>query len=212
MYARSFYVDLHYIYYIMKINYTSFSDDKLISLYLQGDNLAFDALFDRYSDRIFKYIIGIVKDYDIANDFFQDTFIKVICNLKSNKYKSDGKFSQWLYRLTYNLVFDQYRKDKNRLKISLDDISYSEIIYKEYYYQQNIEDTIIYDQTIKDVKFLLDELPLSQKEVVKMRFYEGMSFQEIADSTNVSINTALGRMRYGILNMKKKAESMTMFC
>lgn len=184
---------------------TALTDDKLVSLYARGNNDAFDILLQRYECRIFSYILNIVKDEDKANDIFQDTFIKAIVTIKDGRYTESGKFGSWLTRIAHNLVIDYYRQEKAVPQVSCDNEEIN-ILNRKELSDTNIEDSLIKDQILLDIRSLVSSLPALQKEVLEMRYYMNMSFKEIAETTGVSINTALGRMRYAILNLRKIAD------
>ncbi len=184
---------------------TALTDDKLVSLYARGNNDAFDILLQRYECRIFSYILNIVKDEDKANDIFQDTFIKAIVTIKDGRYTESGKFGSWLTRIAHNLVIDYYRQEKAVTQVSCDNEEIN-ILNRKELSDTNIEDSLIKDQILLDIRNLVSSLPTLQKEVLEMRYYMNMSFKEIAETTGVSINTALGRMRYAILNLRKIAD------
>lgn len=181
------------------------TDEELVNLYADENNEAFDVLLSRYKGKLFSYIYLSVKDRDLANDLFQDTFIKVITTIKQGRYTEKGKFSSWLMRIAHNLIVDSYRKEKNENTVSNED-SEIDLFNDIRLYNDSIEDDIVKEQVFVDLLRLLEHLPESQKQVLKMRFFEDLSFKEIADTTGVSINTALGRMRYAIMNMRKMAE------
>ena len=188
----------------MKI-YKDKSDDQLISLYVDGKNEAFDELLERHKDRIFMYIYHSVKNEDLANDLFQDTFVKAITTIKQGRYVENGHFAAWVSRIAHNLIIDYFRQVKNENLQSTDDDE-SNILNRKELSQSTIEDDMVASQIHTDVRRLIRTLPASQRQVLVMRYYKNMSFKEIADSTGVSINTALGRMRYAILNMRRLAE------
>ncbi|HNX86933.1 MAG TPA: sigma-70 family RNA polymerase sigma factor [Bacteroidales bacterium] len=177
------------------------SDQDLISKYLAGQESALEKLIRRHKNRVFAYILMIVKDKDLAEDLFQDTFIKVINTFRSGTYKEEGKFIQWVMRIAHNLIIDYFRKSKRIMIIENND-DY-DIFDKVRIPVESIEDSLIMEQIHKDVKKLIDYLPREQKEVLLMRHYNDMSFKDIAEVTNVSINTALGRMRYALINLRK---------
>jgi RNA polymerase sigma-70 factor (ECF subfamily) len=177
------------------------SDQDLISKYLAGQESALEKLIRRHKNRVFAYILMIVKDKDLAEDLFQDTFIKVINTFRSGTYKEEGKFIQWVMRIAHNLIIDYFRKSKRIMIIENND-EY-DIFDKVRIPVESIEDSLIMEQIHKDVKKLIDYLPREQKEVLLMRHYNDMSFKDIAEVTNVSINTALGRMRYALINLRK---------
>lgn len=175
-------------------------DSDLIVIYLKGNENALSCLINRHKNRLFNFIYSKVLDRDIADDVFQDTFIKVIKTLKKGLYNEEGKFLPWIMRIAHNLVIDYFRK-KNRIpQFNNNDFDIFQIIHDK---SLNAEKTIINDQIISDLQKIILELPDDQKEVLMMRFYRNMSFKEIAESTGVSINTALGRMRYALINLRK---------
>lgn len=180
------------------------TDDALVSLYLKGNNSAFDILLERYKDRLYYYIFFIVRSRELAEDIFQETFVKAIVTLQQGRYQSDGKFSAWITRIAHNLVIDQFRQERNENVISNDE-SEVDLLNSISLAEGNVEMQMVNDQVLRDVRALIDELPDCQREVVFMRYYQNLSFKEIADITGVSINTALGRMRYAILNMRRIA-------
>jgi RNA polymerase sigma-70 factor (ECF subfamily) len=181
------------------------SDQELIKAYLQGSEKAISTLIHRHKEKIFSYIFFNVKDEALAEDIFQDTFIKVINTLKRGKYNEEGKFLPWVMRIAHNLIIDHYRKS-NRMPIvdGGDEFDIFDMIKNP---DASIEEKIITDKILKQVKDLIKDLPKDQKEVLMMRLYYDMSFKEIADLTNVSINTALGRMRYALINLRKIIEA-----
>lgn len=187
------------------INKNIDTDEQLVRKYAGGDNEAFDALLKRHQNRIFNYILRIIKNEDVANDIFQDTFVKAIQTIRQGRYTENGKFPAWISRIAHNLIIDYYRQDKSLSVQSIDD-GESEILNRKDLSEGNIEDFIIGNQIREDVRYIIDELPPLQREVLVMRYYQGLSFKEIAEITDVSINTALGRMRYAILNMRRIAE------
>ena len=188
----------------MKV-YRDKSDEQLISLYVDGKNEAFDELLERHKDRIFMYIYHSVKNEDLANDLFQDTFVKAITTIKQGRYVENGHFAAWVSRIAHNLIIDYFRQVKNENLQSTDDDE-SNILNRKELSQSTIEDDMVASQIHTDVRRLIRTLPASQRQVLVMRYYKNMSFKEIADTTGVSINTALGRMRYAILNMRRLAE------
>ncbi len=177
------------------------SDQDLIGRYLAGNESALEQLIRRHKNRVFAYILMVVKDKELAEDLFQDTFIKVINTFRSGQYKEEGKFIQWVMRISHNLIIDHFRKSK-RLPVVENNDEY-DIFDKVRIPVESIEDQIIIEQIHKDVKNLIDYLPKEQREVLVMRHYADMSFKDIAEVTNVSINTALGRMRYALINLRK---------
>ena len=186
-------------------NLKRMADDKLVTLYLQGNNSAFDVLLKRHQNRLFNYIYFLVRSREVAEDLFQETFVKAIVTLQQGRYVNDNKFSAWITRIAHNLVIDQFRVERNENLISNDETEF-DIFNDAKLSEGNIENSMVNDQVLKDVRALVDELPDCQREVVFMRYYQDMSFKEIADITGVSINTALGRMRYAVMNMRRIAE------
>lgn len=180
------------------------SDEKLISLYVNGCNEAFDALLERYKESIYGYIFRNVKNADVADDIFQETFVKVITTLNTGGYVENGRFAAWVTRIAHNRVIDYYRQLKNE-GLQSTDASEVNILNRKEYSDSTIEDSMVLNQIHKDVRRLILELPKSQREVVLMRYYKDMSFKEISDITGVSINTALGRMRYALINLRRMA-------
>lgn len=185
-------------------NITNKTDEELAYMYIDGNNRAFDELLKRNQSKLFSYIQFVVRDNDIADDLFQDTFVKIIMKLQCGKYTDSGKFSSWILRIAHNVIMDYYRQQKS-LKISNQDDNDMSKIGNEEVLESFIENEIINDQTMNDVRKMMNLLPPPQREVVYMRFYQNLSFKEIADMTDVSINTSLGRMRYAILNMRRMA-------
>lgn len=181
------------------------ADDLLVSAYAAGDNEAFDTLLNRHQANIFAYIQHLVKDADLANDIFQETFVKAIMAIKQGRYTGDGRFAAWLARIAHNLVFDSYRQDKSATIVSTDNEEVN-VLNRKDLSEGTIEDAIIDGQIMDDVRGLVSALPDDQRAVVEMRYYEDLSFKEIAERTGVSINTALGRMRYAILNMRRRVK------
>jgi RNA polymerase sigma factor (sigma-70 family) len=177
------------------------TDQELIGLYINGHQSALEKLIHRHKNRVFAYILMIVKDKELAEDLFQDTFIKVINTFRSGQYKEEGKFIQWVMRIAHNLIIDYFRKSKRIPTVENSD-EY-DIFDKVRIPVESVEEQMITEQIHKDVKKLIDYLPREQKEVLVMRHYADMSFKDIADVTNVSINTALGRMRYALINLRK---------
>ncbi|MDE7381443.1 MAG: sigma-70 family RNA polymerase sigma factor [Muribaculaceae bacterium] len=182
----------------------SMTDEQLVKAYAQGSNEAFDALLKRHQDRVFNYILRIIKNEDIANDIFQETFVKAILTIKQGRYTETGKFPSWITRIAHNLIIDYYRQEKseNHQSADLEDVN---VLNRKELCEATIEDDIIAEQITSDVKYLIQELPPLQREVLNMRYYQNLSFKEIAEQTNVSINTALGRMRYAIINLRRLA-------
>jgi len=177
------------------------SDQELIGQYLAGHEPALEIIIRRHKNRVFAYILMVVKDKELAEDLFQDTFIKVINTFRSGQYKEEGKFIQWVMRIAHNLIIDYFRKAK-RINIIENNDEY-DIFDKVRIPIDSVEEQLIVEQIHQDVKKLVDYLPREQKEVLVMRHYGDMSFKDIAEVTNVSINTALGRMRYALINLRK---------
>ncbi len=184
---------------------TKLTDEQLVADYAKGNNEAFDALLKRHQSRVFSYIFHIVKNKDLADDIFQETFVKAIMTIKQGRYTETGKFSAWISRIAHNLIIDYYRQEKSENTISADDED-TNLLNRRDLCEENIEYYLVTNQIHEDVRRIVMALPESQREVLIMRYYRDMSFKEIADATNVSINTALGRMRYAILNMRRIAE------
>lgn len=180
------------------------SDQELVSAYLKGNETAFEILLKRHKDRIFTQIVLMVRDREVADDIFQETFMKAIRTLKQGKYNEEGKFLPWVLRIAHNLSIDHFRKAKKMPKVRSDENFdvFAGIANDE----KNVEDIWIEDIIHGDIRQLIEELPEEQKEVVMMRHYNNMSFKEISDRCNVSINTSLGRMRYALINMRKLIE------
>ena len=185
-------------------NLKQMTDDMLDTLYLGGNNSAFDTLLSRHQDRLFNYLYFIVRSKEVAEDIFQETFVKAIVTLQQGRYTNDGKFAAWITRIAHNLVIDQFRIERNENTVSNDETEI-DLLNNAKLSEGNIENRMVNEQVLKDVRMLIDELPDCQREVVFMRYYQDMSFKEIADITGVSINTALGRMRYAVLNMRRIA-------
>ena len=179
----------------------SCTDKDLIRMYIRGEERAFETLLTRHKGKIYTSIYMFVKDTDLANDIFQETFIKIIDTFRSGKYNEEGKFLQWALRISYNLCIDFFRKNKRRKTITpSEDFDIFNLITGS---DDNQETRIIKNQTYAKVRQLVEALPKEQKEVILLRHYAELSFKEIAELTNVSINTALGRMRYALINIRK---------
>lgn len=183
---------------------TTLTDEQLVRKYIDGNNKAFDTLLHRHKSKLFSYIMRIVKNKDLADDIFQETFVKIIMTLRHGRYIESGKFSAWLSRIAHNLIIDHFRQEKAENNMSSDDEDIN-LLNRRDLCEDNIEDMMVNDQIKADVRRIIDALPEPQKEVLVMRYYNDMSFKEIAETTGVSINTALGRMRYAILNMRRIA-------
>ena len=176
-------------------------DKDLVRQFMAGKDAAFELLLTRYKDRVFSYILYTVKDEDLANDLFQDTFIKVLKSLKKGKYNEEGKFLPWVMRIAHNLVIDHFRKS-NRMPMS-HETEHNNLMARLESDELNVEKNLVKGQIHKDVKDLIKHLPKEQRQVLIMRIYCEMSFKEIAENSDVSINTALGRMRYALLNLRR---------
>jgi RNA polymerase sigma-70 factor (ECF subfamily) len=178
------------------------NDSELVSLYIAGNEKAFETLVLRHKNRVFTSIMLIVKDSDVAEDLLQDSFIKAVHTMKSGRYNEEGKFSSWISRIAHNLAIDHFRKEKRNPTIQLEDNNkaFNSLTYAE----DSAEALQIREETFGRLKAMIETLPENQREVLIMRHYADMSFQEIADATGVSINTALGRMRYALINLRKK--------
>ncbi len=181
----------------------SMTDEELALSYINGNNRAFDELLSRSQDKIFNYIMYVVKDEDLANDLFQETFLKAITKMRSGRYTDTGKFFWWLTRVAHNVIIDYYRAQKSSKIVEptkdndLSNLSSNSLM------DSNRESELANEQVLRDVKKLVEALPESQREVVIMRYFQELSFKEIAEMTGVSINTSLGRMRYALMNLRK---------
>lgn len=187
-------------------NISRLTDEELAISYVRGNNRAFDELLSRNQSKLFSYILFVVRDEDKANDLFQETFVKVITKLHQGRYVDSGKFGAWIMRIAHNVIMDWYREQRSRNLIEptdendLSNLSGNEIL------DSNVENRYVNDQIMVDVKNMMNMLPPTQREVVSMRFYQDLSFKEIAETTGVSINTSLGRMRYAILNLRRMSK------
>lgn len=187
-------------------NTSRLTDEELAISYVKGNNRAFDELLSRNQSKLFSYILFVVRDEDKANDLFQETFVKVITKLHQGRYVDSGKFGAWIMRIAHNVIMDWYREQRSRNLIEptdendLSNLSGNEIL------DSNVENRYVNDQIMVDVKNMMNMLPPTQREVVFMRFYQDLSFKEIAETTGVSINTSLGRMRYAILNLRRMSK------
>jgi len=190
-------------------NLKTLSDEELVVAYAQGNNVAFDILLNRYENNLYSYIYYIVRNRELAEDIFQETFVKAIVTIKQGRYTENGKFRAWISRIAHNLIIDNYRQEKNEQTISNDDCEV-DLFNNSKLSEGTVEDEMIKEQILSDVKKLIDYLPENQRDVLMLRYYDDLSFKEIADITGVSINTALGRMRYAILNMRRMAEEKNM--
>ena len=183
------------------VNLKVLAEDELVDLYANGKNEAFDTLLNRYQSKLYSYIFYVVHDEEVANDLFQETFLKALVRIKEGQYTSSGKFYAWITRIAHNLVMDYFRNKEQENTISNDESEY-DLLNSIRLADHTVEDQMLVDQSLNDVKKIMGSLPESQSEVVRMRLYEEMSFKEIADKLDISINTALGRMRYAVINMR----------
>lgn len=186
-------------------NLEKLADDVLVAYYSEGNNNAFDVLLTRHQAKVYNYILQMVKDRNLADDIFQETFVKAITTIKQGRYAEAGKFSAWVCRIARNLIIDNFRQEKVEATVSTDDSNF-DVLNRKDLSEDTIEDMLIDSQIQADVRRIVKQLPDSQREVLIMRYYKGLSFKEIADITGVSINTALGRMRYAILNLRRIAK------
>ena len=177
-------------------------DQELVQAYIKGDQSAIEVLINRHRSKVYTYILLTIKNQPLAEDLFQETFIKVIQSLRRGKYRDNGRFLSWVIRIAHNLIIDHYRKEKQMNAVSNDD-GEMDLFNSRKLSDDNIEDLIVNTQIKADIRALINELPEDQREVVLLRHYGGLSFKEIAEQTNVSINTALGRMRYALINLRK---------
>lgn len=181
------------------------NDNELVRQFIYGDLNSLEILIRRHKSRVYSYIFLIVKNQELAEDIFQETFIKVIRSLKRGKYIENGKFVSWVLRISHNLIIDHFRKEKLKGTISNDN-SAVDLFNSSKFSEETIEDQLVQNQIFSEVKELVEELPADQRQVIYMRHYMELSFKEIADQTGVSINTALGRMRYALINLRKLIE------
>jgi len=181
------------------------NDNELVQRFIAGDQNSLEILIQRHKGRVFSYILLIVKKQELAEDIFQETFIKVIRSLKKGKYTENGKFVSWVLRISHNLIIDHFRKEKLKGTVSNDSLDI-DIFNSQKFSEDTIEDQMVNAQILSEVKDLIQELPDDQQQVIFMRHYLDLSFKEIAEQTDVSINTALGRMRYALINLRKLVE------
>ena len=181
------------------------TNEALALLYVEGNNKAFDELLTRTQSSLFAYIMFMVHNEDVANDIFQETFIKIITKLQAGKYTDCGKFTFWITRIAHNAIMDWYRAQRNENIVDLPDNNDMSILKGNQVLDTHRETEIVNEQVLKDVKRMIEALPATQREVVYMRFYQQLSFKDIAELTGVSINTSLGRMRYALINMRRMA-------
>ncbi|MCM1311011.1 MAG: sigma-70 family RNA polymerase sigma factor [Bacteroides sp.] len=185
---------------------TKLTDKELVAAYANGDNMAFDTLLNRYEKPVFNYILHTVKDEDLANDIFQETFVKAITVIRQGRYEDNGKFGAWLTRVAHNLVIDHFRRNKAENTISNDADEENDLFNDKDLCEASVEELMCQTQLTRDIRRMVRELPETQRQVLMMRIYRDMSFKEIAEVTGVSINTALGRMRYALKNMRRMAD------
>ena len=184
------------------MNLKKLSDHELLNTYISGNKDSINVLLNRHRKRILDYIYMMVKNRDVADDIFQETLIKVVRFVQEGRYTENGKFLSWVLRIAHNQVIDYFRQKKQRNNVSEGDAGY-DILNNQKFSDHTVEEKLITNQIETDVRKLIDFLPPEQKEVVLMRYYMGLSFKEIAEQTDVSINTALGRMRYALINLRK---------
>lgn len=191
-------------------NLIQLADEQLVQLYENGKNEAFEVLLTRYKSRVYTYIFLIVRNKELTEDIFQDTFIKAIATIQQGRYVESGRFLGWINRIAHNLIIDHFRREKNENTFSTDGLEY-DYVNNSKHSEKSVEDVLSNEQVLRDVVHLVEFLPDSQKEVVKMRYFEELSFKEIAERTDVSINTALGRMRYALMNMRRMATEKNIY-
>jgi RNA polymerase sigma factor (sigma-70 family) len=182
--------------------FSNLSDFELVQKFVKGNQTSIEILINRHRKKIYTYILMVVKDKYLAEDIFQDTFIKVIKSLREGRYKDNGRFLSWVIRIAHNLMIDHFRKEKQLNTVSNDSYE-TDIFNSKKFADKTVEEEMVSLQITKDIRRLIQELPDDQKEVVILRHYCGLSFKEIADQTDVSINTALGRMRYALINLRR---------
>ena len=183
----------------------SLADNALVEMYSKGNDKAFDELLTRYQSKLYSYIYFIVRNVTLAEALFQETFMKVITTIRQGSYSESGRFGAWLTRIAHNLIIDYFRQDKSENTVSNDETE-MDLFNDMSLSDDDVETKLVNSQVLSDVRRLIGALPTSQREVVYMRFYQDLSFREIADLTGVSINTALGRMRYALINMRRLAD------
>ena len=187
-------------------HYDGIADETLALLYIGGDNGAFDELLARNQQKLYSYILFVVRDPELANDVFQETFVKVITRLQEGKYTDSGKFSFWLSKIAHNVIMDTFRQQKSEHIVEASEDNDLNKLRTQDLMEKNRENEYVNSQILLDVRHLMDTLPAPQREVVYMRYYQDLSFKEIAEATGVSINTSLGRMRYALINMRRLAK------
>jgi RNA polymerase sigma-70 factor (ECF subfamily) len=185
------------------------NDQELVQAYIKGDQSAIESLINRHRSKVYTYILLTIKNQQLAEDLFQETFIKVIQSLRGGKYRDNGRFLSWVIRIAHNLIIDHFRKEKQMNSVSNDDTEV-DLFNSKKLSDENIEEMIINSQIKTEIRILINKLPDDQREVVLLRHYGGLSFKEIADQTDVSINTALGRMRYALINLRKLIEEKSL--
>lgn len=196
--------------------YAKHTDDELVALYQDGDYKAFDELLARSQDRVYQYLYFMLNNEDAANDAFQDTFVRAIMALREGRYKQNGQFLPWLLRVARNLVIDRFRGQRTRrtTPLEIEDAqgeSTIDVLNTAAYSEPDVEMATVLNESADDVKMMINRLPEEQREVVIMRYYQELSFKEIADLTDVSINTALGRMRYALINLRRMAAHRNLY-
>ena len=189
-------------------NLNAATDEMLVDMYIKGNDSAFDVLMKRYESKVYSYIYYSIKNQEQAEDLFQDVFMKIVVRLRSGKYEETGKFYAWVMRVAHNLVIDHFRKSTDEKIISNDETEQDLFNDPSLAVNENREEQMIKEQLVSDIHELIAKLPESQRQVLLMRYYDDLSFKEIAEKTNCSINTALGRMRYALLNLKKMSKSI----
>ena len=191
----------------MEVNKLMLTDEDLVRSFAEGDNGAFEILLMRHKDRVYTYILNIVHEHSIADDIFQDTFVKVITTIKQGRYYDAGnRFVGWLLRIAHNQTIDYYRRLASEKIISNDGCEEGDLFNEIKLFDDSAQDAIEKEETLRDIEMLISMLPNDQRRIVMMRYYQDLSFKEIADLENISINTALGRMRYALINMRKNAQ------
>lgn len=187
-------------------NLQDLTDEELALLYVEGNNRAFDLLLSRNEVKLFSYIMFMVRDQEVANDIFQETFLKVVSKLQNHEYSVNGKFGGWLLRIAHNVMMDMYRGQRYKYVVESKDDNDLSNISGDDLLETNAEVNLINIQVLSDVRKMMEQLPTLQREVVYMRYYQQLTFKEIAEATGVSINTSLGRMRYALLNLRRMAK------
>ncbi len=193
------------------MNMQVLNDSALIRQYQSGDRNAISQLIERHSRRVRNYIRMLVKDHDLTEDIFQETFIKAVRVIDEGRYCDNGKFLSWVLRIAHNLVIDYFRNRRQNKSVTESDAGY-DVLGTLKFADRTIEDELVSEQIERDIRSLVESLPEEQREVVRMRYFAGLSFKEIAEQTGVSINTALGRMRYALINLRKLIKEKTWFC